>query len=280
MYLENLKRKKRSQNFFRYYFLKIMGEHGIKLDDTIPTIYSHTDESVKEFKTERQLIETEAHNELIGNMLHIAINSPEPSEADKANFKARKFDRIHKPRLEVMYMNEVYGACPKTHDGIETYIGRKKHYKNICRVVQNLDSQTELDGSNYSHLDIKEQNDIQRRTLGQMIIKGAGFTGLLDKRTIAISSEMGEFVRKNADKIQTIFNSHKKVTLENDKTLMTFVNSKLDEVFGVRLKSKDKQIKGVRSKVYIIEGMDIWSEVQGGEKPCITDKLQPLLRGK
>jgi hypothetical protein len=280
MYLENLKRKKRSQNFFRYYFLKIMGEHGIKLDDTIPTIYAHTDESVKEFKTERKLIETEAHDTLISNMLHLAINSPEPTSEEVANFKARKFDRIHKPRLEVMYMNEVYGSCPKTHDGIETYIGKKKHYKNICRVVQNLDSQTELDGTNYSHLDIKEQNDIQRRTLGQMILKGAGFTGLLDKRTIAISSEMGEFVRKNADKIQTIFNSHKKVTLESNKNLMCFVNSKLEEVFGIKLVGKNKRTKGIDSKVYTIEGMDIWSEVQGEEKPCITDKLQPLLRGK
>jgi hypothetical protein len=59
---------------------------------------------------------------------------------------------------------------------------------------------------------------------------------------------------------------------------MCFVNCKLEDVYGVKLDGKKKQVKGVRSQVYNITGMDLWTENQGEGKPCITNKLQSILR--
>ena len=271
MYLENLKRTYRSKKFFRYYFLKIMRDHGVKSTMSKKIIDETKLESIQ---TQKKIIEYESKEALIK-----AITTAQFTEEDMSNFKAHKFDHIDKATLEVILMNETYGFCPRTEEGVRTYIGKRKIYKNICKTVQDIDTPTELSGMNYSNLDIKEQNEIQRRTVCNMILKTAGFSGLLDKSVIpTISDKFGDFIEKNLEKIQVVFNSHKKVDLDSPKALVTFINSKLEDVYGVKLVGKKKQVKGVRSQVYSIEGMDLWAENQGEGKPCITNKLQSLLR--
>ena len=270
MYLENLKRTYRSKKFFRYYFLKIMREHGVKSTVSKQVV----DESKLEtIQTQKKVIEYESKEALIK-----AVTTAQPTDEDMRNFKAHKFDHIDKATLEVILMTETYGFCPRTEEGVRTYMGKRKIYKNICKTVQQLDTQIELSGGNYSNLDIKDQNDIQRRSICNMMLKTAGFTGLLDKNTIPINEKLGEFVRENSEKIQVVFNSHKKVELKDCKALMKFVNSKLEDVYDVKFVGKDKKSKGERFKVYTIEGMDLWAEKQGEGKPCITNKLQSLLR--
>jgi hypothetical protein len=270
MYIENLKRTYRSKKFFRYYFLKIMREHGVKSTVSKQVIDETKLESIQ---IQKKVIEYESKEALIK-----AITTAQPTEEDMSNFKAHKFDHIDKATLEVILMTETYGFCPRTEEEVRTYMGKRKIYKNICKTVQDIDTPTELSSTNYSNLDIKDQNDIQRRTVCNMILKTAGFTGLVDKNTISINEKLGEFVQQNLEKIQTIFNSHKTVTLESSKNLMCFVNSKLEDVYGVKLDGKKKQVKGVRSQVYNITGMDLWTENQGEGKPCITNKLQSILR--
>jgi hypothetical protein len=270
MYLENLKRTYRSKKFFRYYFLQIMREHGVKSTVSKKQIDESKLESIQ---TQKKVIEYESKEALIK-----AITTAQPTDEDMRNFKAHKFDHIDKAVLEVILMTETYGFCPRTEEGVRTYMGKRKIYKNICKTVQNIDTPTELSSTNYSDLDIKDQNDIQRRTICNMILKTAGFNGLLDKNTITINQKLGEFVRENSEKIQVVFNSHKKVELKDDKALMKFVNSKLEDVYCVKFVGKDKKSKGERFKVYTIEGMDLWAEKQCEGKPCIINKLQSLLR--
>jgi len=271
-YFEDLKIMNRSKKFFRYYFLKIMGEHGIKVKKIIIDAKINYSQ-IEEIKTQSKLTEIENKQAFIN-----AIMTAEPTQQDMIHFKANKFDKINKATLEVILMKETYGFCPRTEDEIKTYIGKRKVYKNICKTVQNLDNPIELSCSNYSHLEIKEQNDIQRRTVCNIMIREAGFNGLLDKNTITINENLKEFVNKNVDKIQTVFNSNKKVELKDNRALIKFVNSKLEDVYGVKFVGKDKKSKGVRFQVYTIDGLDIWSEKQGEGKPCITNKLQSLLR--
>ena len=271
MYLENLKRTYRSKKFFRYYFLKIMREHGVKSTMSKKQIDESKLESIQ---TQKKVIEYEYKEALIK-----AITTAQPTDEDIRNFKAHKFDHIDKAVLEVILMTETYGFCPRTEEGVRTYMGKRKIYKNICKTVQNIDIPMELSSTNYSDLDIKDQNDIQRRTICNMILKTAGFNGLLDKNVIpTISDKFGDFIQQNLEKIKIIFNSHKKVDLDSPKALMTFINNKLEDVYGVKLVSTRKMIKGEKFNVYKIEGMEIWSEKQSKEKPCITNKLQSVLR--
>ena len=271
MYIENLKRTYRSKKFFRYYFFKIMREHGVKSTVSKQVIDETKLESIQ---IQKKVIEYESKEALIK-----AITIAQPTDEDMINFKAHKFDHIDKATLEVILMTETYGFCPRSSEGVRTYMDKRKIYKNICKTVQDIDISTELSSTNYSNLDIKDQNDIQRRTVCNMILKTAGFTGLLDKNVIpTISENFGDFIEKNLEKIQVIFNSHKKVDLDSPKALVTFINSKLEDVYGVKLVSKRKMVKGEKFNVYSIEGMDLWSENQGEGKPCITNKLQSILR--
>jgi hypothetical protein len=271
MYIENLKRTYRSKKFFRYYFLKIMREHGVKSTVSKQVIDKTKLESIQ---IQKKVIEYESKEALIK-----AITTAQPTDEDMSNFKAHKFDHIDKATLEVILMTETYGFCPRTEEGVRTYMGKRKIYKNICKTVQDIDTPTELSSTNYSNLDIKDQNDIQRRTVCNMILKTAGFTGLLDKSVIpTINEKFGDFIQQNLEKIQVIFNSHKKVDLDSPKALVTFINSKLEDVYGVKLVGKEKQKNKVRYYVYAIDGMNLWAEKQGEGKPCITNKLQSILR--
>jgi hypothetical protein len=248
-----------------------MREHGIKSTISKKVIDETKLESIQ---TQKKVIEYESKEALIK-----AVTTAQPTDEDMINFKAHKFDHIDKATLEVILMTETYGFCPRTEEEVRTYMGKRKIYKNICKTVQDIDTPTELSSTNYSNLDIKDQNDIQRRTVCNMILKTAGFTGLLDKSVIpTINEKFGDFIQQNLEKIQVIFNSHKKVDLDSPKALVTFINSKLEDVYGVKLVSTRKMIKGEKFNVYKIEGMEIWSEKQSKEKPCITNKLQFVLR--
>jgi hypothetical protein len=271
MYLENMKRMNRSKKFFKYYFIKIMTEHGI---ESTPVENLELDkEACVDIVTQQKNI-----NHMSKEALIEAITTAQPTKIDMNNFKARKFDCIDEAILECILMTETYGYCPTTTKEVQIYMDKRKQYRNICSTVQQKDVQYELSSDNYSALDIKDQNDIQRRLLCNSLLRSAGFNDLLDKNTIELSDNLGEFVRENTHKIQVLFNSHKEVALHDNKALMCFVNSKLRDVYGINITGKNRQKDKVRFKVYTIEGMDLWAENQGEGKPCIMNKLQPLLR--
>jgi hypothetical protein len=271
MYIEDKKKDNRSQKFFKYYFIKIMKEHGIK----ITTSKVQVDKNViEEVKLEMKRIEYKNKDDLIN-----AIAKAEPTDEDITNFKAGNFDNMNKATYEAILMTETFeGFKPKTKEEVGLYIDEKLNYYNICRKVRGLDKPEELSGSNYSALDIKEQKNIRRRDLAYDMLTMAGFTGFFDKSAITINDKLKTFVRDNVDDIQVFFNSYKTINLESDKALMTFINSKLESVYGVKMVGKDKQSKGQRFKVYTIDGMDKWAEFRGEDKPSITGTLKPLLR--
>lgn len=273
MYIEDKKRTNRSLKFFKYYFIKIMKEHGIKISTSNVQVDKNI---VEEVKKEMKQIEYKNKDELIE-----AISKAQPTEEDIANFKASKFDLLDKATYESILLTETFeGFKPQTKEQVGIYIDEKLNYYNLCRKVRGTDKPEELSGSNYSVLDIKEQKNIRRRDLAYDMLIMAGFTGFFDKNSITINDKLKTFVRDNVDDIQVFFNSYKTVSLDSDKNLMCFVNSKLESVYGVKMVGKKKQIKGVRSQVYNIEGMDKWAEFRDEGKPSIKGTLKPLLRLK
>jgi len=270
MYLEDMKRANRSKMFFKHYFIKIMLEHGIRSTQIKKLDLDR--EACEKIVLRQKDISDKSKEELVE-----AITKAQPTEVDIKNFKSRNFDMIDEATLECILMTETYGFCPKTTEEVKTYMNKRKQYRNICCTVQQKDVQYELADDNYSTLDIKDQNDIQRRMLCNSLLRAAGFNDLLDKKTILLSDKLGEFVRENTDKIQVIFNSYKEVTLDDNRALMNFVNSKLRDVYGISITGREKQKNKVRFQVHSITGMNIWSEVPGEGKPCITDKIKPLL---
>jgi hypothetical protein len=274
MYLEHIKRMKRSKRLFKYYFLKIMKKHGILYEEDNETCTKEEEKSKQVLKETLRKIDGDNKEALIIDT-SIAI----PTKADLENFSSKQFDKIKEPVLQYLWIKENYGIFVRNPEWVRTYIDKHMVYKNICSSLNDRNVQIQLDGETFSTISIREQNMIQRRLLCQNFLKHAGFTGLLDNKEIIISYEnLNTYIKTNLKKIQVIFNSHKSVELGTKDNLMKFVNAKLKDVFGIKLQVKKLQQNKVKFVVHHIQGMDIWStEVCDENKPCIIEKLTPLL---
>jgi len=264
MFLENKKRTFRSKMFFKHYFSLIMNDHGIEMnEDMSPDI---SKETIKEIKKEMNEISLQNHIEHINDIASLISTSE-----DKENYSNKKYDLIQPAIVDKLHMTKTYGMFHDDSKWVSTYFKKQSDYRNLCSIVQNQNEQSILSGDDFS-ANIKTENMKQRRKICLSLLQKAGFTSLFDSNTIDLNEDLFSFVTQNKESISHIFGNSKKADLNNKKGIMTFVNSKLEDTLGIKLKSKNKQVNRIQRKVYFISGMEFWSENEDDFKPCLTRK--------
>lgn len=279
LYHEHFKRQKRSARFHRYYFKKIMREHGITIeeDNTLPN---------EEEKQEFYNLDCELDDASIDRhtKLCIDIQQVEPNEEQLELFSNEKFDELPIEVYEYLKLMKTYGMVKRDTLWIKKLLDKnmKRNFRNNRRCDNPL-IQTQLDSETINIGDIKEQETLRRILLCKAILRSAGFTGdhRLPQKPKPLPDDFYDKLKLLVPDIKTVFNITKDSKLDSDKGVMCFVNQKLDYVFGLKLISKRIRDKGQRIRVYEPEFNFPWSiNPSDTSEPCIISQPEmPRLLG-